>query len=274
MLETVKGLVLREVAVGEKDKLLTVLTEELGQITVSAKGARSMKSPHTATAQLFAYSSMVLYKRGEFYWLREADLIEGFFGLHTDIVAYSLAAYLCHIAAEFAIADEDRANVLRMTLNALYTASKRSVPFSLLKGAFEFRLAAACGFEPDLAVCAACGNPSPSEPVFDLMNGQVLCGSCIQTRNLAPVKANTSDDYDIYESLEPVIHLWITPDTLAALRYLLRCPVERMFSFRLGVERRSEFSAVCEAYLLHHIERNFPTLDFYKKMAADLPPEE
>lgn len=40
---TVSGVVLREVDVGEYDKMLTVLTAELGKISVYANGAKRLK---------------------------------------------------------------------------------------------------------------------------------------------------------------------------------------------------------------------------------------
>ena len=43
MLYATDGLVIRETDVGEHDKLLTLLTPSEGQISVSAKGARSSK---------------------------------------------------------------------------------------------------------------------------------------------------------------------------------------------------------------------------------------
>ena len=44
MKKAVDGLILREMPIGENDKLLTVLTAEEGQVFMTAKGARSMKS--------------------------------------------------------------------------------------------------------------------------------------------------------------------------------------------------------------------------------------
>ena len=57
MRKTTDGLVLREVAVGEHDKLLTVLTPKEGKITLSAKGARSMKSKVLPLCRLFTYGN-------------------------------------------------------------------------------------------------------------------------------------------------------------------------------------------------------------------------
>ena len=48
------GLVIR--AKREKDVILTLLTPELGRITVIAKGARSLKGPQMALSQPFCYA--------------------------------------------------------------------------------------------------------------------------------------------------------------------------------------------------------------------------
>ena len=40
----VRGLVVRETQTGEYDKILTVITEEMGRISVSGKGVRSLIS--------------------------------------------------------------------------------------------------------------------------------------------------------------------------------------------------------------------------------------
>ena len=47
-----QGIVIREVMLGESDKLLTVLTSDLGRISVRCRGVRSLKSHRFAAAQL------------------------------------------------------------------------------------------------------------------------------------------------------------------------------------------------------------------------------
>ena len=71
------GLVLRETETKESDKILTVLTPELGRISVIAKGARSRRSKYTAACQLLAYDEMTLRRKGEWYYLAEANTGEG-----------------------------------------------------------------------------------------------------------------------------------------------------------------------------------------------------
>ncbi|MBQ2825778.1 MAG: DNA repair protein RecO [Clostridia bacterium] len=265
MLETTKGIVIREVAVGEKDKLLTVLTHDLGVITVSAKGIRSVKNPNISSAQLFCYSNFVLYKKGDFYWLRESDLIESFYGLRSDIEKYALAAYICSIAEDFACVEEDTPIVERLVLNTLYSIANELAERKLIKASFEMRVAAVFGFMPDLFECSSCMGELNGRTVFDVMNGGVMCEKCRQ-RSAAAVYLIRDDSPDSYESLEPVIRFEITSDVLAALRYVVTAKGERLFSFKLEESSLDLFSEICEKYLLHHLGRGFATLDFYKSM--------
>ena len=61
------GIVLRETETKETDKILTVLTPDLGKIAVIARGARRKNSRIAASSQLLAYSELTLYKRNNWY---------------------------------------------------------------------------------------------------------------------------------------------------------------------------------------------------------------
>ena len=60
MFLTTRGLVLREVRYKEADKILTVLTQHEGKITVRARGALRKGSRITAATQLLTYSDMTI----------------------------------------------------------------------------------------------------------------------------------------------------------------------------------------------------------------------
>ena len=86
------GLVLRETETKETDKILTVLTPDLGKIAVIARGARRKNSRIAAASQLLAYSELTLYKQGSWYMLDEASTLELFRGVQEDFVLLSLAS--------------------------------------------------------------------------------------------------------------------------------------------------------------------------------------
>ena len=75
MLETLKGVILRETPIGDYDKMMTVLTAEHGKISVFAKGAKRLKSPVFTATQLYSYSEMTLTKTASTYYIRNADFM-------------------------------------------------------------------------------------------------------------------------------------------------------------------------------------------------------
>ena len=116
---TVKGLVIKTVDIRESDRLITVFTEEMGIVTAMAKGARSLKSRQMSSTMQFCYSSFVLYRRDDNYWVREADLIESFFDIRRSIDGLALAAYIVEVLSDVAVAEADK-DLLRLSLNSLY----------------------------------------------------------------------------------------------------------------------------------------------------------
>ena len=262
---TVDGLVLREVNVGENDKMLTLLTPDKGRIGVMAKGTRSVKSKVLATAQLYTYGNYEIYEKGDFKWLRGGSVIEGFYGIRDDIEKLSLAAYIADVACELSGEDESATDILRMTLNTFFAISKKIRPLSQIKGVFELRAAAYAGFMPELAGCKYCKRGDIEGLYLDVMNGCVLCSECINKRaqKRAPEKRSAYDDLDS----EMNILVPISPSVLAAMNYAVLSLPERMFSFSLdGKDENDMFARAAEEYLLNHLERGFTTLDFYKSM--------
>jgi len=254
----VKGLVVRENPVGEYDKLITVITEEMGKITVSGKGVRSLKSKHMPATQLFSYSSFVLRKSHGYFYISDSALEESFYGLRTSLDKLALASYLCDIAADFAVEGVGDADLMQLTLNTLFAlANHPELPLQQIKAAFEFRCAAIEGFCPNLTVCDVCAVFQGKQMYLDVMNGRLLCSDCLRT-------VRHSDDREDESTAH--IYLRLTPAVLEALRYTIYSPGKRYLFFSLTEEERKIYSAVCEKYLLNHVEHGYYTLEFYKSL--------
>ena len=86
MFLTTRGLVLREVRYKESDKILTVLTQHEGKVTVRARGALRKGSRITAATQLLTYSDMTIFENRGRRTLNEASTVEEFLGLRADLV--------------------------------------------------------------------------------------------------------------------------------------------------------------------------------------------
>lgn len=252
----VKGLVIRTVDVKESDRLITIFTEEKGIVSAMARGARSLSSRQMSSTMQFCYSSFVLYRRGEYYWIKETELIESFFGIRDSIEGLALAAYIAEVLNDVAVAEAER-DLLRLSLNSLYAISEKKYPLDKIKAAFEIRAASIIGFMPDILSCKECGEKLGSF-YFGIMDGSLRCYNC--TVKAAKERKEPENPH------ESNIVCILTEGAKFALGYCVHSPLEKIFSFRISDEDMRLFSKAAEEYLINQLERSFKTLDFYKEV--------
>lgn len=261
--EAIDGLVIRVKDMGDHDRYLSVLTAEKGRISILAKGSRSLRGPQLAVSQLYTYANFEYYRRGDFYILKGGSSIQPFYALSMDIDRLNLAAYFCDVICEVTDEGEPAEDMLRLLLNSLYAVSRDLYPQPIVKAAFELRVAALSGYAPELMACARCGETVETRDVYlDVMNGALLCEDCLHRgtpqKRIDPVY----DDLREAEVLCP-----LSPSALAAVRYCLSAPVERLFSFEIKDEQELHaFSKAAQTYLLSHLGRGFDSLNFYLSM--------
>lgn len=246
MFKTTKGLILREVRYKEADKILTVLTEDIGKITVKARGALRKSSKAAAATQLFAFSELTLFENKGRWTLNEGSTVEEFKGLRNDISALALASYFAECTE--ALSDEDRPNpyILQLILNSLFALSNNLYDQTHIKTAFELRLMALSGYEPDLYACNICGNTDPAEPRFSPQNGIIICRECRKSGLDANVK--------------------LCRDSLSALRYILHSEPRKLLSYKLEGEAKNNAAYAAETYLLTQTERKFSALNYWRQV--------
>lgn len=237
------GLVVRQVNYKDNDQILTVLTKEHGLMTLKARGVRSRSSRLKGACQLLAYSEFTIFENRGFHTIDEANAIQMFPELRTDIELLSLASYFAQVAEVLSQEDMPNPELLSLTLNAFYALCRRLCTPELVKAAFELRAACLGGYTPELSGCAVCGDPEPDR--FDVRGGILCCASCSAGEGL---------------------RLPVSPGSLAAMRYLVSCDAKRLFSFRLEGRAVKELCDLTETYLQTQLERGFYTLDFYKSL--------
>ncbi len=237
------GLVLRETETKETDKILTVLTPDLGKITLIARGARRRNSPLAAACQLLTYSELTVYQRGAWRYVSEGSTIELFDGVRQDFELLSLASYFAELTESVAGEEQPAAEVLALLLNALFALGELRKDPELVKPVFELRLMALAGFEPLSDGCAVCGKTEPERPMLDVVQGIVHCAGCKQPGGLS---------------------LPLTKGSLAALRHALYADPKRLYSFRVEPSALRELNHAAEGFVAAQLERSFRTLDYYK----------
>ena len=164
---TTEALIIRENNnIGEADRFVTALTRELGVVRASARGARNLKSRNASATQLLSYSRLSLYKGREKYIIDDAQPIQVFFDLRSDLEKLALAQYFCELAGLLAPQEEPAEDILRLMLNALH--------FSAAAGGSpdRSRRCWSCGCWPTPVLCRI----SPPAPSAAAMTARP-CGS-------------------------------------------------------------------------------------------------
>lgn len=246
MYKTTRALVLREVKYKEADKILTVLTETDGKLTVKARDAMRKSCKYAAAAQMLCFSELTLFGNAGRWSVNEAETIEQFMPLRSDITALALGSYFAEMLE--AVTDEDIPNpeLLQLGLNSLYALSRELYPPEQIKAVFELKLLCLAGFEPMLDGCAVCGTPEPERAMFSLNGGCLHCPDC-------PPGA-------------PGVSLPLCREALDAMRYVVAAEPKRIFSFSVPEPALRQLGEVCEAYAAAQLERGFGALDYWKSL--------
>ena len=244
---TTKALVLRSVDYKESDKILTLLTAEMGKITASARGCRKKGSPIAAGCQLLCWSEMVLYEYQGRWVVKESVTEREFRGVREDLEKLALACYLSEVTELLAVEGLPSPELLALILNSLHALEKLNKPAALVKACFELRALCVAGYEPLLDGCAVCGCEKPDEPRFHLREGVLHC---------APCRGELGDG----------ISMPLDEGSLRAMEHVAWGDPKRLFSITLGEESLKRFADLTEAYLHTQLERGFRTLDYYKSI--------
>ncbi|MGI6336573.1 MAG: DNA repair protein RecO [Eubacteriales bacterium] len=226
-LET-RGLVLKANTERGANRALWVLTPGSGVLRVLAYGSGKVTSSITGGTQVFTLSDFTLLARRGIYRVEAAVCVEPFRALTADFTRYSLAAHLSEVLCDAAPAGIDCSNLYRLAVCAFYALTKPERDPELVRAAFTLRLLSDIGFTPDL----------DGDAMFFNVSEGTLAGKGVP----------------------------LTPGALAAMRFILSAPYEKLFSFTLGSDSLQVLTGVCDDYLRTHIGREYPTLNYYRQI--------
>lgn len=235
------ALVVKEMIVGESDRLVTLFTRDLGLIKAFASGAKGIKSKKSAATGLLTYSNFFLVKKKDTYKIKEAAPIKSFFGAGSDIVSLALSQYLCELCLVLAPSGVASEEFLRLILNSLnFIAEKKFAP-DFIKAITELRTAVISGYMPNLVACSKCGCFENDVMYFLLDDGSLICGDCGSN-----------------------VGIPINRTVMTAMRHIVYSEFKNLYSFSIPENDVTLLSSVAEKYITYQTEHKFATLDFYK----------
>lgn len=239
---TTEALVIKEMSVGENDRLVTLFTRDYGIIRAFAAGAKSIKSKKGAATSLLTYGSFTILKKKETYKIYEATPVRLFFGVGSEIDVLSLAQYFCELCGVLVASGIPDGEFLRLILNSLHFLTKEKRYPPLIKAITELRAAALAGYMPNLVACGGCGKFEDDIMYFDVRDGKLLCAECkSQTGGLIPLDRTI----------------------LSAMRHIVYSEFSRLYSFTVPEESADKLSEITGKYITIQTDHRFAALDFY-----------
>lgn len=239
---TVNGIVTRYADYRESDRILTILTSQLGLVSAKARGCRRPKSALLPSAELFVYGEFVLFKNGDKYTVDSCAVEESFYPLREDSSRFGAGAYMLSIVNECATEGERADALLSLLLYALsYTAYAGCDPCDMAV-CFAARALALMGYMPSLACCACCGADVRAQRrmIFSGEAGGALCALC---EDKFPGGAEVS------------------PLSLEALRRMLALSDEQMKKVALPPRVRAELKEAVNLYAERILERRLKAFE-------------
>lgn len=236
----IKAIIIRSADSGENNRILTLLSHELGKISVIAKGARSLKHKSQGATNVLCYCDFILKPiKDNLYSLTSAELIEGFRSISESIELLSYAAYfmgLCEMGVQSGInANEE----VRLLLNTLYVLSKRPESGALIKAVYELKLAEIFGFMPEFSSCCPCGKDATH---FCIQDSEMRC------------REHKSEDC-----------IYLTARQIKILETICESSVKDALFLTCSNEDSSSLSSVIEPFLHYHLGNLPKSLEFLHK---------
>ncbi|WP_425525988.1 DNA repair protein RecO [Halotia branconii] len=171
----VTGINLKTQALGESDRIVTILTREFGLIRAVAPGARKHNSSLGGRSGMFVVNELLIAKGRSLDKITQAQTLKTYPGLAQDLGKLSASQYLAEIVLCQALSEQPQEEIYELfnehlqRLEALPKSEATAVVAHLAQGVFH--LLALGGLTPQVQVC--CLTQRPLTPDFTNPNWQV-----------------------------------------------------------------------------------------------------
>ncbi len=188
-----EGVVIRQMPLGEADRILTLCSPDMGKVRAVAKGVRRTKSRLGGHLELLNRASVSVAIGRNLDTISEALAISTFGGIRDDLGRVSRAMYVAELVDTFSMEGNGNRGIYHLLLNTLLWL-ERADNQDLLMRWFEMRLMECSGYMPELVHCVECREwLEPADHLFVCDAGGVLCPSCRTASGgaLLPLPMNT-----------------------------------------------------------------------------------
>jgi DNA repair protein RecO (recombination protein O) len=159
----VTGINLKTQALGESDRIVTILTQEVGLIRAVAPGARKHNSSLGGRSGMFVVNELLIAKGRSLDKITQAQTVKTYPGLTKDLGKLAASQYLAEIVLCQALSEQPQVELYELLnehlkrLEALSNTEALGIVAYLAHGVFH--LLALAGLAPQVQLCCLTQNP-------------------------------------------------------------------------------------------------------------------
>lgn len=241
MIIQTEAVVIRSTKYSDSDCILTLFTRKLGKVAAYSKNSRRLKSPLMGSSQIFSYSNVSLTTRDGRYRLSNADLINNYYKLSSDVQKTYLGYYMLELVEKLSF--EGHTNI---RMFELLTSSLEELQFNdnylLQKIIFEMKILEYNGIKPSVIACIGCGTKDSLGNYFSSQEGGRICSSC----------KDQFKNKKLYDST-----------TFRLMEHIQRNPMKKVLEAQIASQILEELSRLLDEYIRYHFsEINLKTREF------------
>jgi DNA repair protein RecO (recombination protein O) len=242
------AIVLSRFDYGEADRILTLLTPELGKIKAIAKGIRRPKSRIGGSLEPLAELRVQLARGRTFDVVTQVTMQHAWLGLR-DRLEVTATAWYCAELLERSLEERHAAEPLYLLLRRAYELLDAGMAPERVARWFEMRLCDELGVRPEVDRCVECDRllEAVDEVRWVPRLGGVLCG-----RHAGPSMATAG----------------LSTDALKVLKAYQRMDVEGLAGLRLPRAVEAEVERVMGEFVRHVMERDTRSRRFLEEVKA------
>lgn len=230
-----KGIIIAEKVMSDFDKMLTILTPNMGKIECVAKGSRRSKSLLMAGTQFLCFGDYMLYKGGENYSMNSCETIELFYNIRTDLDKLKYAVHITKIINDVTTENQNNYKILQLYLNTLYVISNTDKDLEFVTSIFRLRLLSIIGYRPEIGECKTC-KEKENLTKFSIRDNGFKCTACGKQDKGAIDMSETTKD---------------------AIRYIILSDAKKIYSFQVPKESIEELKIISKLYLTEKLEKEY-----------------
>lgn len=237
-------IIIKRMDLGETDRLITLLSDDLGKVRALNRGARKPLSKLAGHLEPYTLTECQLEPGKSFYRISAAATIEPFGDSRTQLNKTGLIYYLLEMVDALLADEQPQPAIFQLLDDTLHLINDLPVPVNkdLIIAAFTLKLMTELGYRPELHHCLHCQiKIEPKDNRFSVEHGGLLGSECQQVDKQAAI---------------------VSPMTIKAMRLVIGEPIRVVNRLILIGSIAEQFRQVTADYLNFHTGRELRSSSF------------